>query len=82
MFNSLTGKEPVKEIVDRMTDKCQYISKSDIIERDYIVETEMRPFSHWAWKEDPYMEQPDDAEYTNRYGTHADGLLAVAIDEM
>ena len=80
MYNSLTGKDkPVKEIVDRMTDRCQYISKSDIIERDYIVPTEDRPFSHWAWKEDPYMEQADNAEYTNRYGTHADGLLALAI---
>ena len=81
MFNSLTGDDkPVKEIVDRMTDRCQYISKSDVIERDYIVDTEDRPFSHWAWKEDPYMEKADDAEYTNRYGTHADGLLALAIN--
>ena len=81
MLNSLTGKDkPVKEIVDRMTDRCQYISKSDIIERDYIVPVEDRPFSHWQWKEDVYMEQPDDAEYTNRYGTHADGLLALAIN--
>jgi len=81
MYNSLTGDDkPVKEIVDRMTDRCQYISKSDVIERDYIVDTEDRPFSHWAWKEDPYMEKADDAEYTNRYGTHADGLLALAIN--
>ena len=82
MFNSLTGKDkPVKEIVGRMTDRCQYISKSNIVERDYIVPMEDRPYSHWAWKEDPYMEQPDNAEYTNRYGTHADGLLALAIDD-
>lgn len=82
MFNSLTGdNKPVKEIIDRLPEKCQYVSKSDMTERDYIVPVEDRPYSHWLWKEDPYMEQTDNAEYTDRFGTHADGLLALAIEK-
>ena len=69
---------PVKTIVEKMP-KPQYVNKSDIVKRAYIVPTEDRPNSHWMWKEDPYMEQIDNAEYTDRYNTRADGLLALAI---
>ena len=80
MYNVLFNKnKPVEEIIERAPSRCQYVSKNCIVKRDYIVPIEDRPVSHWYPKEDPYMEQIDNAEYTNRYTTRADCLLALAI---
>jgi len=80
MYNVLFNKnKPVEEIIERTPSRCQYVSKNCIVKRDYIVPIEDRPVSHWYPKEDPYMEQIDNAEYTNRYTTRADCLLALAI---
>ena len=82
MYNKLfNANMPVDELIEKISDKNQYVSKNCVVERDYIVPIEDRPVSHWYPKESPVLEQYGD-DYTNRWTTRADCLLALAIQGM